>query len=936
MSAISEAEELLRSAALQTSNSILHVRRRAEDELIQAKKALERQAEELARSVAMTRATLESTTDGILVTDGCGNVTDYNQKYAEMWRVPRQVMARGSAKEVRMVASVQLKDPVSFLNRILEIEGTSPEETNDSLHLEDGRVFERHSSVQCIKDRAIGRVWSFRDITERVQSEIVARRLAAIVDSSNDAIVGKDLNLIITSWNAGAQSIFGYTAAEMIGTSILRLVPPERYAEEDVIREQIRSGARVEPMETVRVAKDGRHLDISVTVSPIKDSAGNVIGASKVARDITERKRSERARQIGEARNAAVVRSALDCIVMINQDSVVLEWNPASERTFGYTRAEALGRPMQELIVPRELREKHLADMKRFMSTGETNVLNRRIEVPAMHADGHEMLVELAITAIPVDGPPVFTAYLRDLTEQRRNERALEQSHALLRAVIEGTEDAVFAKDLEGRYQLINPAGARFLGASPAEVVGHRDEEFFSAENAASTVASDRAVIAAEESQTYEDSNEIDGEVRTFLSTKGPYRDGAGKVIGIVGISREITERKRYEEALTVAKNEAETANRAKSEFLSRMSHELRTPLNSILGFSQLLDRDDLSPTYRERVGYIYRAGRHLLELIDEVLDISRIEAGHIELSLQPVRMKEALGEACGIMQPLADARHIRIVLPNETSCASSAMADRQRLKQVLLNLLGNAVKYNRDGGSVILNCEEKAGGRIRVSVTDSGSGIAPEKQSRLFQPFDRLGAEHTSVQGTGLGLALSKRLTEAMSGTIGFVSDTSGSTFWIEIPLSDMPRAEGLGVIETVLPRVTPVSYDRTLLYIEDNLSNVTLIEHLLSDQPGTKLITTMQGLLGLELAARHRPDLILLDVHLPDIDGHEVLKRLKSGERTSDLPVVVLSADATRPQIDRLRAAGAADYLTKPIDVNRFFQVIDEQLSAPANSTS
>lgn len=928
MSVAGETEEL-RSTAVPASSSNVNLRRPAEEELLQAKEDLERQTEALARAIARIRATLESTTDGILVTDGQGRVTDYNTTYLKMWQMPLEVMKRGIDKEVRKVASLQLKDPSAYLHRVAEIYETSPDETTDLLYLEDGRIFERHSKIQRVADRALGRVWSFRDITAQTQSVIVARRLAAIVDSSDDAIIGKDLNLTVTSWNKGAEQIFGYTAKEMIGTSILRIVPPDRHAEEHSIRDRLRKGIRVASIETVRMAKDGRLLDVSVTVSPIKDAAGNVVGASKVARDITERKRYERARRLSEARNAAVLRSALDCIVMINHDSVVLEWNPAAERTFGYTRTEALGRRMHELIIPAELRDQHLAGMKRFLATGEGTVLNRRIEVPARHADGHEMLVELAVTAIPVEGPPVFTAYLRDLTEQRRNERALAQSHALLRAVIEGTEDAVFVKDLEGRYQLINPAGARFLQASPEEIVGRRDADFLSEESSAANVASDRAVIAAEESHTYEDTNVVNGESRTFLSTKGPFRDAESQVIGVVGISRDITERKRNEEALEIAKNEAETANRAKSEFLSRMSHELRTPLNSILGFSQLLDRGGLAPSHRERVGYIYRAGRHLLELIDEVLDIARIEAGRIEVSLRPVRILEAIGEACDIVQPLAAARHIRILQPNESDLELSALADGQRLKQILLNLLGNAVKYNREGGSVIVACTEKGEGRLRISVSDSGVGIAPEKRDRLFLPFDRLGAEHTSVPGTGLGLALSKRLAEAMNGAIGFESESAGSTFWIELPTAEEPRGEGPRTDHDLpAPASAPALDARNLLYIEDNLSNITLVEHLLHDQAGLKLGTTTQGLLGLELAARDQPDLILLDVHLPDIDGHEVLTRLKANPRTRDIPVVVLSADATTPQIERLKAAGAADYLTKPLDVNRFFLAIEEQL--------
>jgi len=358
------------------------------------------------------------------------------------------------------------------------------------------------------------------------------------------------------------------------------------------------------------------------------------------------------------------------------------------------------------------------------------------------------------------------------------------------------------------------------------------------------------------------------------------------------------------------------------------MSHELRTPLNAILGFSQLLDRQSAASIQRERVGYIFRAGQHLLELINEVLDIARIEAGRIPLSLEPVRVSDALDEVVELLQPLAAERKIQIEKVSSDESDPSILADRQRLMQVLLNLLANAVKYNREAGRVVLAMEHRSNARIRISITDEGPGIPAEKHSRLFAPFDRLGAERTSMQGTGLGLALSKRLTEAMGGTIGESQPARGATFWIEFPRVENPcdslsrRSHDMNVITALDARVN------TLLYIEDNLSNLTLIEHLLGEYPPLKLISAMQGLLGLELATRHQPDLILLDVHLPDISGAEVLTRLKAERATCTIPVVVLSADATKSQIDRLMAAGASDYLTKPLDVDRFFHVIERHL--------
>ena len=288
-----ETEEL-RSAALRTATSVLQIRQRAEQEIRRAKEALEQRTRELAQALVIMRATLDATTDGILVTDEEGKVTDFNDKYIHMWKIPREVLESGTAGDVRELASRNFADPQRFFARIAEIAATA-QESFDVLELKDGRILERYSKVLSVEGRCVGRVWSLRDMTQRHLSEITSRRLAAIVASSDDAIIGKDLNSIITSWNFGAERIFGYTADEMIGTSIMRLIPPDRQAEELEILARIRRGERFDHFETIRLAKDGRQLSVSITVSPIKDSAGNVVGASKVARDITERKNAEAA-----------------------------------------------------------------------------------------------------------------------------------------------------------------------------------------------------------------------------------------------------------------------------------------------------------------------------------------------------------------------------------------------------------------------------------------------------------------------------------------------------------------------------------------------------------------------------------------------------------------------------------------------------------------
>ncbi|MBW3635733.1 MAG: PAS domain S-box protein, partial [Armatimonadetes bacterium] len=498
--------------------------------------------------------------------------------------------------------------------------------------------------------------------------------------------------------------------------------------------------------------------------------------------------------------------TALDCIISMDHEGKVTEWNPAAETTFGYERAEAIGRQLGELIVPEALRERHYEGIAHYLTTGTGPVLDTRIEVPALRADGTEILVELSITTIPTDGPPLFTAYLRDITKRRLTEDALKAATA-----------------------------------------------------------------------------------------------------------------------------EAERANLAKSEFLSRMSHELRTPLNAILGFGQLLEMDDLNTEQERGVEQILKGGRHLLDLINEVLDIARIEAEAPQMEMESVAAVEVLSGALNMVRPLANGRSIE--LRGEWSAAQGlfVLADKRRFNQVLLNLLSNAVKYNRAGGTATLAAAPTGDGLLRITVSDTGAGIAPEKIERLWTPFDRLGAERTDIEGTGLGLALTRRLVEAMGGFVRVQSTLGeGSTFSVELPLispsSQTDSAES-GEQESRRPSQSPQTH-ALVLYIEDNLSNFNLVQNILRHRPEIKLLAATQGRTGVELAVKHRPDLILLDVNLPDIDGEEVMRLLRVDEGTRAIPVVAVSADATPQQIERIQAAGATQYLTKPLDVKRFLTMLDDSL--------
>jgi CheY-like chemotaxis protein/nitrogen-specific signal transduction histidine kinase len=385
---------------------------------------------------------------------------------------------------------------------------------------------------------------------------------------------------------------------------------------------------------------------------------------------------------------------------------------------------------------------------------------------------------------------------------------------------------------------------------------------------------------------------------------------------------------------LAAARAEADKANRAKSEFLSLMSHDLRTPLNAILGFAQLLETEPLTPEQADHVRNILNGGRHLLALVSDVQDITRIEGGQLGLSLEPVAVGAAVRQAVELVGPMAAHRAV-VVRVADVADDVAVLADGQRLSQVLLNLLSNAVKYNRAHGRVDVSAEIGPNGRCRIAVSDTGIGIEPEKVARLFQPFERLGAEQTGVEGTGLGLALSRALAAAMRGTIS-VSSTpgKGSTFWLELPVADAGDVREAPAREPdahIAPPTTGV-----VLYIEDNLSNVRLLQRILQRRPGIELLHAQTGAAGFDLARKHLPDAVLLDMHLPDTTGEDVLRLLAADPRTRDIPKVVVTADATPGLAPRLEAAGARACMTKPLSVPAILGIIDRLLARPGTSTN
>jgi PAS domain S-box-containing protein len=518
-----------------------------------------------------------------------------------------------------------------------------------------------------------------------------------------------------------------------------------------------------------------------------------------------------------------------------------------------------------------------------------------------------------------------------------RREEELRRSETFLRSVVENIPTMVFAKDAAAlQFVLFNRAGEDLTGHTRDTLLGKNDYDLFPPEQADFFVAQDRHVLekGALLDIPEEPLDTSAGERRFLHTRKVPIADAAGRPAFLLGISEDITERKRAEAALQEAKAEAERANRAKSEFLSRMSHELRTPLNAILGFAQLLAMDELGANQRESVDQVLRGGRHLLGLINEVLDISRIETGSLALSAEAVSVAEVVHETLNLVQPLAAAHEVTITAQLSGNYPQTVVADRQRLRQVLLNLLSNGVKYNRPGGSITISCAPGGEDRVRLAVRDTGPGIPPDKMHRLFVPFDRLGADETGVEGTGIGLALSRGLTELMGGTLTAESTPGeGTTFFLELAVGVDPVARYEQREPDLPTTLSPAEHGGTVLYVEDNPSNLQLVQRVLAHRPGLRLLTATEGGGVCRLVRDERPDVVLLDVHLPDLGGAEVLRRLQADPATAQTPVIMVSADATPRRIERLLAAGAQHYLTKPLDVSKFLAVLDEVMGAVRN---
>ena len=753
-------------------------------------------------------------------------------------------------------------------------------------------------------------------------AELTDEDVAGFLALPGELFAGVDPGRRLVAVNAALDGALGGAAGELEGWALAELVHP------DDLDDVVALFSRATSVVPCGAESRWRHADgtwrwLAWAVDRTTAS-GNVLG---VARDVTDRHLTRAALRTELGRLQAIVGHSSSAIFVKDLEGRYLLVNDAFLAPLGLTRHDVLGRTALEIWPDASL------DDTDDLLGAETRTRDDVVEL----ADGPHTMMTVRFSLRDAGGRIVGMAGIAtDVTDRTRAEAALAERERLLETIVQASPDIVTILDLAGRVREVSRASERILGYAiddpvQEELVGlvHPDD--------IPTIYTEFARLLTLENTRLDlrfRARHKEGHWVTLDSRGQSIVAEDGRAVGALVMSRDITEDLVFEAELLTAVEVAERASRAKSEFLSRMSHELRTPLNSVLGFAQLLDMDDLSEQQEQAVGHILRAGRHLLNLIDEVLDIARIEAGRLDLSVEPVLVLDVLGDAVDLARPLAEHRDVVLEVDTSACLAETyALADRQRFLQVLLNLLSNATKYSHRSDRVLVAVARTDDGRVRISVTDTGPGIRAEDFDRVFEPFDRLGAERSGVEGTGVGLTLSKQLVERMGGEIVVESTVDvGSNFSVLLPLAPAPAGyDGFAPVD----RETPTLHGAMrILHVEDNLANLALVEQILARHQEIELIAATMGGVALELARRHKPDVILLDLHLPDMSGIDVLGRLRADPSTTSIPVVVVSADATPDRMARLDTTSVAAYLTKPIDVRELLRVIESV--APVRRTA
>ncbi len=794
---------------------------------------------------------------------------------------------------------------------------------------------------------------------------------SAIFNSENFSSIATDAKGVIQIFNVGAERMLGYAAADVVN----QITPADISDPQEVIaRAQALSAELSTPIapgfealvfkasrgiediyELTYIRKDGSRFPAVVSVTALRDAGNQIIGYLLIGTDNTARKQAEEALLKAGALQRAIFNSENFSSIATDANGVIQIFNVGAERMLGYAAADVVNQitpadisDPQEVIV----RAKALsAELSTPIAPGFEALVfkaSRGIEdiyeLTYIRKDGSRFPAVVSVTALRDAGNAIIgylligtdnTARKHVEAEQKKLDQRLRDQQFYTRSLIESNIDAIITTDPAGIITDVNKQMEALTGSTRDELIGAPFKGCFTdperAEAGINLVLREKKVTNYELTACARDGTEtaVSYNATTFY-------DRDRNLQGVFAAARDITERRLLDRALQetnfaleAAKSAAEKANLAKSDFLSSMSHELRSPLNAILGFSQLMEAGPPLPTLaqKESIDQILQAGWYLLELINEILDLSLVESGKLSLSAEAMSLSEVLSDCQAMIEPQANKGGIRMLFPGPET-VHIVHADRTRVKQVLINLLSNAIKYNRQDGMVEVSCETRPAGRVRISFRDTGQGLSASKLAQLFQPFNRLGQEAGTEEGTGIGLVVSKRLVELMGGTIGVESTVGvGSVFWIELNTATLTTLSHLDIERKAAAPAGALtgSKVRTLLYVEDNPANLMLVKRLVERRSDLSLLSATNGIRGVEMAREARPDVILMDINLPGINGIEALRLLVSDPATTHIPVIALSANAMPHDIEKGLAAGFFRYLTKPIKVGEFLATLD-----------
>jgi len=607
--------------------------------------------------------------------------------------------------------------------------------------------------------------------------------------------------------------------------------------------------------------------------------------------------------------------------VVVGPDGTIELVNEQAVRLFGYARTELLGAELSCLI-PERLRERHAAHLQRFFAEPAPRPMASGLELVARKKDGGEFAIDVSLSPLRNAHGSSVSAAIRDISERKRAEAASRLNADRFASAMEAMQNAFAMFDGSDRLVHCNAAyRSLFAAAELHPTAGMQRAQLVDAwqklldPSSAPHPDGWLAPVRTLELRTRD--------ARSLRLTRGPTRQG-----DIVEVIWDLSAEEQRAAELRLARAEAEAARGAKSEFLSSMSHELRTPMNSILGFAQLLMRDTkepLSPRHRERVGHILQSGEHLLRLIDDVLNLARIESGRVPLALEAVSLHEVLSEVVRNLAPMASERSVQLEAAALDPSFPRVLGDRGGVLQIVTSYGSNAIKYNRPHGRVAFTAHA-SGTAARIQVADTGMGIPVEQHSKLFQAFQRAGQEAGPIAGTGIGLLITKKLTELMDGRVGFESTPGvGSLFWVELPLIAASTRE-LG--NDPRPATAPALTHAVVLYVEDNPANIAFMCDLFEDLEGMKLVTARSATEGLLLTRALRPHVVLMDIDLPDMSGSEALHMLQRSPETATIPVLALTAAASERERKAGMRAGFYRYLTKPLDVDELMKALDSAL--------